>query len=231
MGNSTSTLFPSLGKSWKPTGRPAGVLAVYRREQDWTAHDLKKFQFLTNQTALALQYVQLLKELETEARTDGLTGLANYRYFSERIEQEGARARRKQTRLSLILMDVDHFKHINDAQGHAMGDAILRRLAELLQKSTRQMDLPARRGGDEFVILLPETNATQALQLAQRILEETQVPNGELPGFDISVGCSTYSGNGETVSDLLEHADQALYQAKAEGRACARHFSEVTVSP
>ena len=219
-----------MGKSWKPAGLPSGLIAVYRgAKARWSSHDLKKFQFLTDQTVLGLQYVHVLKELEKEANTDGLTGLANYRYFSERTEEEFARARRTNSPLSLIVMDVDHFKGINDTEGHAVGDQILQRLAAVLKKTTRQMGLPGRCGGDEFVVLLPETDTEEAQGLCQRLVENVKVKDDSdpLPSFSISVGCSTFPVNSTTISELLAHADEALYFAKAQGRGRAFHYSEV----
>ena len=218
-----------LGKSWKVDGRSAGLIAVYRKgKEGWSAHDIKKFQFLTDQTVLALQHVYLLKDLETQARTDGLTGLANYRYFSERIEEEFSRALRQSSPLSLMLMDIDHFKTVNDTHGHDVGDEILRRFSLALRQTTRHVDLPARRGGDEFVVLLPDTDADEGRGLCTRLIEHVEaIDSDQVPEFSISVGCATFPLNGTTISELLEHADEALYFAKAQGRGCAWHYSEI----
>ena len=219
-----------MGKSWKPAGRPSGLIAVYRHGNNlWSSDDRKKFRFLTDQTILGLQYVYILQELEQEARTDGLTGLANYRYFSERIEEEFTRAKRRNSPLSLILMDVDHFKGINDTHGHAVGDLILQRLSSTLKKTTRHMDLAGRCGGDEFVVLLPETGIQESQELCQRLLEGVKEKDdvNELPSFSISVGCSTFPDHSTAISELLSHADEALYVSKSQGRSCAFHYSDV----
>lgn len=223
-----------MGKSWKPTGRPSGLIAVYRHtKHHWSSNDRKKFRFLTDQTILGLQYVYVLKELEKEARTDGLTGLANYRYFSERLEEEFGRAKRRNSPLSLILMDVDHFKGINDNHGHAAGDLILQRLSSVLQKTTRHVGLAGRCGGDEFVVLLPETEIQESQELCHQLLEvlKEKDDSKELPFFSISVGCSTFPDNSTTISELLSHADEALYYSKSQGRSCAFHYSDVVNQP
>ena len=126
-------------------------------------------------------------------------------------------------------MDIDHFKGINDTHGHAVGDLILQCLASVLKQTTRHMDLAGRCGGDEFVILLPETGIEEAQGLCQRLLEGVKAKDSsqELPNFSISVDCSTFPDNSTTISDLLSHADEALYNSKSQGRSCASHYSEV----
>ncbi|MEE8348836.1 MAG: GGDEF domain-containing protein [Acidobacteriota bacterium] len=219
-----------MGKSWKQAGGPSGLIAVYRHTQNrWSSHDQKKFRFLTDQTILGLQYAFVRTELENEARTDGLTGLANYRYFSERLEEEYTRAKRNDRLLSLVLVDLDHFKGINDTHGHAVGDLILQELASLLKITTRQMDLAGRCGGDEFVLLLPETGIQETQERCQRLLESLrgQDDSNQLPSFSISVGSSTFPDHSLTISELLSHADEALYYSKSQGRNCSYHYSEV----
>ena len=126
-----------MGKSLKSLGRPSMLIAVYRNDQEqWSEDDINKFQFLMDQTEFGLQHAQAMKELETQARTDELTGLANYAYFSERMDQEFARARRHNIPLSLIVVDMDHFKKINDESGHAVGDELLQHLASVLLNTT-----------------------------------------------------------------------------------------------
>ena len=174
-----------MGKSLKSVDRPSALIAVYRKDQEqWSEDKINKFQFLMDQTALGLQHAQAMKELETQARTDELTGLANYPYFSERMDQEFARARRHNIPLSLIVVDMDHFKKINDESGHAVGDALLQYLAGVLLNTTRPMDLAGRCGGDEFVMLLPSTDVEGAGALSQRLIEEIKDhDSNNLPRF------------------------------------------------
>ena len=175
---------------------------MYRHANNrWSSNDFKQFRFLADQTILGLQYVYVLKELEKEARTDGLTGLANYHYFSERIEEEFTRIKQRSSPRSLILMDIDHFKGINDTHGHAVGDLIWQCLASILKQTTRHMDLAWRCGGHEFVILLPETGIEEAQGLCQQLLEGVKAKDSsqELPNFSISVDCSTFPDNSTTI--------------------------------
>lgn len=227
-------LYPDLrsymGKAWKSDGGLSGLIAVYRKKKNsWSTQDFKKFRFLTDQTVLTLQYVHLLKELETQAHTDGLTGLVNFRRFSERVEEEFFRAHRSNAPLSVILMDVDRFKLINDNWGHAVGDEILQNLSGVLKITSRLMDVPARRGGDEFALLLPETGEDEVRQFSQRLMESVAALDNmkDLPSFSISVGSATFPQNCSNISELLEHADQALYVSKAQGRACASHYADI----
>ena len=205
------------------------LIAVYRNDQEqWSEDDINKFQFLMDQTELGLQHAQVMKELETQARTDELTGLANYAYFSERMDQEFARARRHNIPLSLIVVDMDHFKKINDESGHAVGDELLQHLASVLLNTTRPMDLAGRCGGDEFVMLLPSTDIEGVGALSQRLIEEIKNhDSNDLPNFSISVGCSTFPENSTTLAELLAHADEALYFAKSKGRGSSLHYSNI----
>ena len=157
------------------------------------------------------------------ARTDGLTKLYNHRAFQERLTQEVEHARRYVRSLSLILIDVDDFKHYNDLYGHPQGDRVLHDLARLLREVSRTSDTVARYGGEEFAIILPETDRMKARTTGHRIREhvehypfpgEEHLPRGVLT---ISVGAATYTWM-DTKDTLLQSADAALYRAKRAGR-------------
>ncbi len=164
-----------MAKSWKDGSRSSGVLALFSKNPaPPIKSEMKKFQFLVEHSVLALQYVKLLEKMELQARTDGLTGVANYRHFCERLEEEFSRARRRNYHLSIVMIDVDQFKRLNDSKGHPHGDQILRELANLLETTTRRMDLVARSGGDEFSIILPETNYSQTRRTCQQILDSVR---------------------------------------------------------
>ncbi len=222
--------YPSyMGKSLKSLGRPSTLIAIYRNDpKQWSEDEISKFQFLVGQTELGLQHAHAVKQLETHARTDELTGLASYAYFSERMDQEFARARRHNIPVSLMVVDLDHFKKINDNSGRVVGDEMLRYLASVLLNTTRPMDLAGRCGGDEFVMLLPSTDIEGVGALSQRLIEEVKNNgSGDLPDFSISVGCSTFPENSTTLAELLAHADEALYFAKSKGRGSACHYSKI----
>ena len=162
------------------------------------------------------------------AITDGLTQVANRRHFDERIHEEIDRSQRYGRPLVLLLLDIDHFKKVNDSYGHPAGDAVLRRVADICRASIRTLDLVARFGGEEFAILLPETDIPGALQLAERIREEIAASPVVYGPHTIQVTASlgvAATENGDRDSEqLLKAADEMLYAAKQGGRnqvACA----------
>jgi len=152
-----------------------------------------------------------------------LTGTNNRRHFLELCESELDRARRYNHTLALIMLDVDHFKHTNDTHGHAVGDEAIRAMTKLCRDSLRNSDILGRIGGEEFAILLPETDNTGAWQIAQRIRSETEkfsftIDEGHVCKFTASFGLTTLINADETPDDLLKRADIALYDAKTQGR-------------
>jgi diguanylate cyclase (GGDEF)-like protein len=161
---------------------------------------------------------------EKLAQTDGLTELHNYRFFQQRLSIELNRAQRFNRPLSLIMLDLDDFKAFNDVYGHQSGDQALRKLAWLLQRSSRSYDLVARYGGDEFVIILPETGKKIAAEVAERIrgAVEKAAIEGEEPALDghftASLGLASFPEDATDQGDLIRKADLALYQAKTCGR-------------
>ncbi len=161
---------------------------------------------------------------EKQAITDGLTEVYNYRYFHHQLERELKRAKRHWYKVSLIMIDVDHFKHYNDLNGHPAGDEVLRRLAEIFRNTTRTSDIVARYGGEEFIIILPETPNIAALKLAEKIratVEEEKFLNGNsqpLGKLTVSVGVATFPDESQSPEDLIQRADEQLYNAKSKGR-------------
>jgi diguanylate cyclase (GGDEF)-like protein len=158
------------------------------------------------------------RELERLSITDHLTGLYNRRYLMEALANEVRRSHRLEHPCALLMADVDHFKHYNDAYGHLAGDEALTRVATILKEATRDVDCAARYGGEEFVVLMPETESAGATDAAQRIrarLAEDPLVGGKLT---VSIGLAQFPGDADAAEALLAVADAALYQAKREGR-------------
>jgi diguanylate cyclase (GGDEF)-like protein len=161
------------------------------------------------------------EELRRLVVTDPLTGLSNRRRFEEACEIETMRFRRYGVPASLVMLDIDFFKRVNDTYGHATGDAVLVALAETCRRALRETDVAARLGGEEFAVLLPMTSETGALEIAERLrtrlaATSVQTPAGRL-NFTVSLGVATFSGQDEAET-VLARADAALYRAKEYGR-------------
>jgi diguanylate cyclase (GGDEF)-like protein len=166
--------------------------------------------------------VDLTHAYERMALTDRLTGLANRRGVEREIRQELFRLRRYQTPVSFVMLDLDHFKVINDTHGHVMGDEVLRRVSKAIAEAVRETDLVARWGGEEFLALLPETSHAGAMICAERIRLSVAALAAGL-GFPITISAGVYQpGPAESMSDLLAGADARLYEAKRTGRNCVR---------
>lgn len=199
-----------------------GMAGIFSVEQNaYKKEDLSLFSTMVSGISslyIAYQSYQRIQELSV---TDSLTGLYNRRKFFEEIEKEVERAYRYGSRFSLIMLDIDHFKQINDKYGHQVGDTVLRKLAEVLRANTRKTDLVARYGGEEFIIMLTETPIEGAEGVADRIktaLEKVKISSldGEVK-FTASFGLSCYMP-GDNVNSLISRSDQALYAAKNNGR-------------
>ena len=203
-----------------------GVLALYGRgiPQPFDALDLDTVRSLARQAAVGIENVLLHQEAQRLSITDGLTSLWNYRYMNMRLAQEVERAIRFSRALSVLVIDIDHFKQINDRFGHQRGDAILAELANRAVSETRgQVDTVARYGGEEFVLILPETPLEGGLVVADKIRESIATKpfgaSGEEPiTVTVSIGVSCFPKHGTKPQMLIRAADQALYEAKGRGR-------------
>jgi diguanylate cyclase (GGDEF)-like protein len=167
--------------------------------------------------ATLLDNARLFRQVRTLAISDSLTGLANYRHLVDILQSELERSGRTSRPFSVLLMDLDGLKKINDRHGHVIGSRALCRVADILRLNCRSIDTAARYGGDEFALVLPETTTTAAEQVADRIrsyLTEDQ----EVPQLSISIGVATFPKCGGTVQQLLEFADRALYAMKDPSR-------------
>jgi two-component system cell cycle response regulator len=167
--------------------------------------------------ALGLRNAWLLEQVRAMAATDGLTGIANRATFDTTLEREIARAARAQEDLTLVLVDIDHFKRLNDTYGHQTGDDVLKRVAATLKESARLYDTPARYGGEEFGVILPRTSGEAALDVADR-LREAIAADGDDPGVTISAGVATFPLDASDPGALIGAADRALYASKRAGR-------------
>ena len=166
------------------------------------------------------QLEQANAKLEDLATTDGLTGLKNHRTFQERLAEEAKRASRYGPPLSLILLDIDHFKQYNDTYGHPAGDVVLKAVASILQDNARDTDLVARYGGEEFVLILPQTDEHGAAAFAERLRVSVESHPWPLRAVTASFGVAIQCLGEESEADLVARADRALYQSKAAGRNC-----------
>lgn len=175
-----------------------------------------------NFARLSVQKCQALLELEKLANTDALTGVASRHRFVVESEVEFARAKRYSRNLSVIMLDADHFKKVNDTFGHAVGDEVLQQLVDICQGAVREPDLLARYGGEEFIILLPESDLEGATQLAERIRKQVASSplqtSAEEVAMTVSMGVSVISEEDDCFSHLLNRVDQAMYDAKQQGR-------------
>jgi diguanylate cyclase (GGDEF)-like protein len=165
----------------------------------------------------------LVPSLKEEARTDPKTELANMKHWNQLAQAEVERARRFKRPLSVVLADFDLLREINNRHGHLMGDQMIRRVADAIRAALREYDVPARFGGDEFAILMPETTLPEAMAVAERIrrgVESIVLKSGDgsTPAASVSIGVALFPGHGRNASDLLAAADRAVYQAKALGR-------------
>lgn len=200
-------------------GNQLGVLVV---EQKRRGHRLERRVLSTigqfsSHAALALRNAWLLEEVRRMADTDGLTGLSNRRSFEVALDQEVARALRNGEQLTLVLLDIDYFKELNDRHGHQVGDLVLRATGAALRAASREFDTAARYGGEEFVVLLPGCSSDQAFAAAERLRAAIAAVDGEV-SITASAGVATLPLNAADAAGLVRAADQALYESKRRGR-------------
>lgn len=203
--------------------RKLGVLALFSEIPNaFGDNDLRLLNSFAATTATAIQNAALHSQVQRQAKTDALTELLNRRGFSELAEQQLERVRRTDQPLAVMMLDLDHFKRINDTYGHATGDQMLQGLADRLRHNLREVDILGRHGGEEFVIMLPEIGLARAYKIAERLraavaAEPFPTDRGDLP-VTVSLGVTAVSSRTESLEDLLRQADRALYDAKERGR-------------
>lgn len=190
--------------------------------------DKEKFVILAHQFALAYRRIKLYKEIETLAITDTMTGTYTRRYFLERFEEEFKRAQARKTKLSFLMLDVDYFKKVNDQHGHLAGDEVLKEVGAVIKEGIREIDIAGRYGGEEFCVVLPETDAQGAALVAERIRKAVQAK--AIKAYDtslrvtISIGVAAFPADGKLPEELIDKADWSLYRAKSQGRNCVVAF-------
>ncbi|MEW6203239.1 MAG: diguanylate cyclase, partial [bacterium] len=205
-------------------GDKYGIYTMGRsRGKPFTHEEIVMVKAICDQSSIVIDNIRMHEKIKRLAVADGLTGLYNHRYFQEQLEKEFSRARRFGLSLSLIMVDIDNFKLINDEHGHQCGDMVLKDLTGILKRSVRDIDTVARYGGEEFVIILPETQKGNARVVAERIrikVEEYEFKIQEKPyGVSVSVGITGYPDDEiRTRLDFISKADQAMYQAKRGGK-------------
>lgn len=184
--------------------------------------DEEKFHILAQQLLLGLKRAFLYQSIQELAITDSLTQVLSRRYCLERINEEIERSKKFNYKFSFLMSDIDHFKNFNDHYGHLVGDAILKEVSKAIKENIRQIDLIGRYGGEEFLIILTETDKEQAVAAAQRIRQSIEYRHIRVYDEDlkvtISIGVSTFPDDARNVKSLIEKADSALYQAKQTGR-------------
>jgi diguanylate cyclase (GGDEF)-like protein len=206
-----------------------GLLVVHqcREYRLWKAHEIQLIATVADQLAIAVAHASLFAQVKQQAITDGLTGLYNHVYFKNRLSEEIKLAQRKGTACSLLMLDLDHLKGINDQFGHPVGDAAIRQVALVLKTALRSGDTAARYGGEEFAVILPETPLLEAALIADRIC--SAVANSVVPGLGkvtVSIGSASYPRQAKDPHQLISMADKALYSAKQSGRNKIRVYDE-----
>ncbi|NMC12051.1 MAG: diguanylate cyclase [Chloroflexi bacterium] len=210
-------------------GRAVGFINLDHEQVGfYNAEHAERLQAFANLAAIALDNARLFIKVNELATHDGLTGLNNRRHLFYLAANEVQRALRYQTPLSLLIIDIDHFKQVNDTFGHQVGDVTLQKVAQVFQTMVRDIDISGRYGGDEFCLLMPETNASFALKAAERILElvndiEINTDQG-IQHITASIGVATLGEHDISFDELLQHADEALYSAKQNGRCQIREW-------
>ena len=205
--------------------RVVGVLTFNRPTVNgFTADEIKLLAAIANQAAMAIMNARLYQETVDLSLTDPLTGTANRRHLFQRLELEVSRAQRFGHELSVLMIDIDHFKLYNDRYGHLAGDEVLQTVGSVLRRTVRRIDTVARYGGEEFAILLPEIRRDEALLVGDKLrravsLLELQAAGTSGPGrVTVSVGLAHFPEDGQGVQELVARADEALYAAKSGGR-------------
>jgi len=189
-----------------------------------TDEDLRIFMTLANQAALAIENSQLYEMIKRRSDTDSITGLWNHGFFQYQLSKLLRACQKNRQALSLLILDIDNFKILNDTLGHQHGDIVLKELGFILKDSSRDVDFVCRYGGEEFSVILPQINKDQAQEIAERIRKRvaqhrfSQISSQEPTGITVSIGVSAIDHKVLTKEKLITAADQAMYKAKNSGK-------------
>jgi len=205
--------------------KAVGVMSLFRQSpRSFSREEIELLRKIAGQAAMVIDRITQYQHHRELSMTDELTGIFNRRYFNQRFDREMQRAERYKRPLTVVMIDIDHFKRFNDQHGHLMGDQVLQSVAALLEASVRKSDILARFGGEEFVILLPEIDKEHGRKVAEklrRVIERADFPREEtqpLGRLTISLGVAAFPEDAVRADELLERADRALYTAKTLGR-------------
>ena len=213
--------------------KPNGLLKLFSQERDhFTSANINLLQAIGEILARSIENVKEHTLLRRMATMDGLTNLFNRRFFMEQLTCEFKRARRYQSNLTLIMLDLDNFKIFNDTFGHLQGDEVLRIIGRILRKCVREVDMVGRYGGEEFAVILPEAANDQGVIVAEKTRKAVMAHpfkfgkrKSELNRLTVSFGVSSLNDSVENVAELINQADIALYRAKKQGRNCVVSYN------
>ena len=201
-----------------------GTLVIgHTQENQYPSERREMLEVVSHQVAVSLQNANLYAQMEVMATRDVLTGLPNRRTFMKRFEQAIARHKRSGSTFGILMTDIDHFKSVNDTYGHPVGDEVIRRVSGILTKTLRQTDMPARWGGEEFIVLLEDTDEQGCVVLAERLREALSqevfhAEGGQTFSRTMSIGVGMWPADSQDLEELIERTDQALYHSKQNGR-------------
>lgn len=201
-----------------------GSLSVYRRShQEFSDAELLLMSIFAAQAVEAVEKTEQLENLKRQATYDFLTGIYNRSFLLSRIDEELKRAQRHNLNLSITFIDLDDFKKFNDSHGHLLGDKLLKDISAIIREDLRQNDFIGRVGGEEFIIVTPETDKTGAMTISRKLLDrvrhkEFMGKKGIVSGVSFSAGISSYPEDGQVAEDLIRIADEIMYQVKAQGK-------------